>query len=193
MVLHPKTAPAWLNKSDSIELPKEATGSTLTIGFGWQVPYDEHSDFDLDASAIGVKGDRVYSDEYFVFFNYQRTPDNSIVHTGDNQGTDGDQETILVNLGTLPSDLDKIIFPVSIYDADDRGQTFSQVRDAYIRIIAPGNKEIARYRFDEEASDAPAAISGELYRSHEKWMFRAVGQTFASGLVGVATAFSLNI
>jgi tellurium resistance protein TerD len=188
----PVVAAAQLDKGGSIELAPETSRTTLTIGLGWEATDGNGSDFDLDASAIGTKGGRVYSDQYFVFFNNLSAPDNSIVHTGNNAGIDGDQETILVNLAALPTDLDIVIFAVSIYDADDRGQNFSQVRNAYIRITTPGGHEIACYDFSGETTET-AMIFGELYRFRGKWKFRAVGQGYASGLLGIALDFGVNV
>ncbi|WP_267892842.1 DUF742 domain-containing protein [Streptomyces sp. NBRC 110028] len=86
---------ASLDKGGSIELTPEASGITLSVGLGWEVPDCNGTDFDLDAAAIGAKEGQVYSDQYFVFFNNLRAPDNSIVHTGNEAGVDGDKETIL--------------------------------------------------------------------------------------------------
>lgn len=185
--------PAWLSKGGSIELTTEASGATLVVGLGWEVPKGNGPDFELDASAIGTKGGMVYSGHYFVFFNNLRGPNNSIVHTGDDAGMDGDRETILINLAALPADLDKVVFPVSIYEAEGRHQNFGQVRNAYIRITALGGREIAHYSFSEETATETAMIFGELYRFRGKWNFRAVGQGYASGLRGIAMDFGVNV
>ncbi len=36
-------------------------------------------------------------------------------------------------------------------------------------------------------------IFGELYRNGTEWKFRAVGQGYASGLVGIAQDFGVNV
>src|SRR5437763_10791898 len=95
-----------LSKGGNVSLTKEAPGLTaVTVGLGWDVRTTTGSDFDLDASAIAVNGGgKVFSDKHFVFFNNTATPDQSIVHTGDNvdgQG-EGDDERINVNLAALP-------------------------------------------------------------------------------------------
>ncbi len=128
-----------LSKGGNVSLTKEAPGLTaVTVGLGWDVRTTTGTDFDLDASAIAVNTQgKVYSDAHFVFFNNKQTPDNTIVHTGDNRtgAGEGDDEAINVNLAALPADIDKIVFPVSIYDAENRSQNFGQVRNAYIRIV----------------------------------------------------------
>jgi tellurium resistance protein TerD len=187
-----------LSKGGNVSLTKEAPGLTaVTVGLGWDVRSTTGTDFDLDASAIAVnQGGKVVSDGHFVFFNNKSTPDQTIVHPGDNRtgAGDGDDEAINVNLAGLPADVDKIVFPVSIYDAETRSQNFGQVRNAYIRIVnQAGSTEIARYDLSEDAATETAMVFGELYRNGAEWKFRAVGQGYASGLVGIAKDFGVNL
>ncbi|CAM5422697.1 hypothetical protein SMICM304S_04367 [Streptomyces microflavus] len=75
------------------------------------------------------------------------------------------------------------MFPVSIHDAQSRGQSFGQVRNAFIRVVNRANGvELARYDLSEDASTETAMVFGELYRHGAEWKFRAVGQGYASGL-----------
>ena len=94
----------------------------------------------------------------------------------------------------MPADVDKIVFPVSIYEAENRQQSFGQVRNAYIRVVnqADGN-ELARYDLTEDASTETAMVFGELYRNGAEWKFRAIGQGYASGLRGIAQDFGVNV
>ncbi|MFJ3900051.1 TerD family protein [Streptomyces sp. NPDC090025] len=187
-----------LSKGGNVSLTKEAPGLTaVTVGLGWDVRTTTGTDFDLDASAIGVDvSGRVVGDTYFVFFNNKATPDQTIVHTGDNRTGEGggDDEQINVNLAGLAPTVDKIVFPVSIYDAVNRSQNFGQVRNAYIRIVnQAGGAEIARYDLSEDAAVETAMVFGELYRNGAEWKFRAVGQGYASGLEGIARDFGVNL
>ncbi|GAC50409.1 TerD family protein [Gordonia aichiensis] len=187
-----------LSKGGNVSLTKEAPGLTaVAVGLGWDARTTTGVDFDLDASAIACGPDkRVLSDQHFVFFNNLRSPEGSIEHTGDNltgEG-DGDDEVINVDLAGTPPTIDSIVFPVSIYDADSRGQSFGQVRNAYIRVINRANgSEIARYDLSEDASTETAMVFGELYRNGADWKFRAVGQGYASGLAGIARDFGVNV
>jgi tellurium resistance protein TerD len=187
-----------LTKGGNVSLTKEAPGLTaVTVGLGWDARTTDGSAFDLDASAIGCKADgKAASDQHFVFFNNLKSPDGSIEHTGDNLTGEGggDDEQIKVNLAGAPAELDKVVFPVSIYDADTRNQNFGQVRNAFIRIINQAdNSEIARYDLSEDASTETAMVFGELYRSGSDWKFRAVGQGYTSGLAGIARDFGVNV
>ncbi|OHV37523.1 MULTISPECIES: TerD family protein [Pseudofrankia] len=187
-----------LSKGGNVSLSKEAPGLTsMIVGLGWDARTTTGSDFDLDASAIACRADgRVLSDQYFIFFNNLKSPDGAIEHQGDNltgEG-EGDDEQVKVNLANLPAEIDKIVFPVSIYDAEARQQSFGQVRNAFIRIVNDlGGAEIARYDLSEDASTETAMIFGEVYRHGSDWKFRAVGQGYATGLRGIAQDYGVNV
>ncbi|MBX6387617.1 MAG: TerD family protein [Frankia sp.] len=187
-----------LTKGGNVSLSKEAPGLTnIVVGLGWDARTTTGIDFDLDASAIACRADgKVLNDQYFIFFNNLRSPDGSIEHMGDNltgEG-EGDDEQVKVNLAALPPEIDKIVFPVSIYDADARQQSFGQVRNAFIRIVnAQGGAEIARYDLSEDASTETAMVFGEVYRHGADWKFRAVGQGYATGLRGIAQDYGVNV
>ncbi|MED7952512.1 TerD family protein [Streptomyces sp. BE20] len=187
-----------LAKGGNVSLTKEAPGLTAVIvGLGWDVRTTTGADYDLDASALLCNAvGKVLSDGHFVFFNNLRSPDGSVEHSGDNLtgGGDGDDEQIKVDLATVPAEVAKVVFPVSIYDADARHQSFGQVRNAFIRVVNQANgQEIARYDLTEDASTETAMVFGELYRSGAEWKFRAIGQGYASGLRGIATDYGVNV
>ncbi|MFJ8696107.1 TerD family protein [Streptomyces roseolilacinus] len=187
-----------LSKGGNVSLTKAAPNLTaVTVGLGWDVRTTTGTDFDLDASALLLNAQgKVATDGNFVFFNNLKSPDGSVEHTGDNltgEG-EGDDEQIKVNLATVPADVDKIVFPVSIYDAETRQQSFGQVRNAFIRVVNQANdEELARYDLSEDASTETAMVFGELYRHGVEWKFRAIGQGYASGLRGIAQDFGVNV
>jgi tellurium resistance protein TerD len=187
-----------LSKGGNVSLSKEAPGlSAVIVGLGWDVRTTTGTDFDLDASALLVDGNgKVPSDGHFVFFNNLKSPEGSVEHTGDNltgEG-EGDDEQIKVNLAGVPANVERIVFPVSIHDAEGRGQSFGQVRNAFIRVVnQAGGAELARYDLSEDASTETAMVFGELYRNGAEWKFRAVGQGYASGLRGIAQDFGVNV
>ena len=187
-----------LTKGGNVSLSKEAPGLTaVLVGLGWDARTTTGTDFDLDASAIMVNADgKVLSNSHFIFFNNTTSPEGSVEHTGDNLTGEGagDDEAIKVNLASVPAEVDKIIFPVSIYEAETRSQGFGQVRNAFIRIVnQTGGTEIARYDLTEDASTETAMVFGELYRNGADWKFRAVGQGYASGLSGIARDYGVTV
>jgi len=187
-----------LSKGGNVSLTKAAPNLTsVMVGLGWDVRTTTGADFDLDASAIICNASgKVISDQHFVFFNNLRSPDASVEHQGDNltgEG-EGDDEQVKVNLAGLATEADKVVFTVSIYDAETRGQSFGQVQNAFIRVVNNAdNNELARYDLTEDASTETAMVFGELYRHGNEWKFRAIGQGYASGLRGIALDYGVNV
>jgi tellurium resistance protein TerD len=187
-----------LSKGGNVNLSKEAPGlNKIIVGLGWDARATDGAAFDLDASAFLVKLDgKVRSDNDFCFYNNKVVGDGAVQHMGDNLtgAGEGDDECVKVELSKVPSDLDKIVFAVTIHDAEARGQNFGQVSHAYIRIVnEEGGAEIARYDLSEDASTETAMIFGEIYRVGADWKFKAVGQGFAGGLGPLATSFGVSV
>lgn len=187
-----------LSKGGNVNLSKEAPGlNKIVVGLGWDARATDGVAFDLDASAFLVKLDgKVRSDNDFCFYNNKVVADGAVQHAGDNlTGVgEGDDETVKVELAKIPADLDKVVFAVTIHEAETRKQNFGQVSHAYIRVINEENgQEIARYDLSEDASIETAMIFGEIYRIGSDWKFKAVGQGFAGGLGPLAKSFGVNV
>ncbi|MGV8898598.1 MAG: TerD family protein [Burkholderiaceae bacterium] len=186
-----------LQKGGNVNLSKEAPSLTkMVIGLGWDPRATDGAAFDLDGSAFLLKTDgKARSDADFIFYNNLKSTDGSVTHAGDNtsgQG-DGDDEKIMIDLSSVPADVDKIAIGVTIHDAEARKQNFGMVAKAYIRCLdANGDKEIARYDLSEDSSTETAMIFGEVYRAGAEWKFKAVGQGFAGGLGPLARSFGIS-
>jgi len=187
-----------LSKGGNISLSKtDPTLKNIIVGLGWDARPTDGADFDLDASAFMVKEDgKVRSDSDFIFYNQTKSSCGSVEHTGDNrtgQG-DGDDETLVVLLDKVPADIQRIIFTVTIHDADVRKQNFGQVSHAYVRVVNRDNdNEVTRYDLSEDASIETAMIFGEIYKHGSEWKFKAVGQGYAGGLAALAKQYGINI
>lgn len=186
-----------LVKGGNVSLSKEApTMNVAMVGLGWDARVTDGQPFDLDASVFAVGDDgKVLSDQHFIFFNNKTSPDGAVEHQGDNRTGegDGDDESLKIKLDAVPGDVDKIIFVVTIHDAQARRQSFGQVSGAFIRLVNDDNQtEVARYDLTEDASTETAMLFGELYRHNGEWKFRAVGQGYAGGLASVCAQYGIN-
>jgi len=187
-----------LSKGGNVNLSKEAPGlNKIVVGLGWDARATDGAAFDLDASAFLVKMDgKVRSDSDFCFYNNKVVAGGAVQHAGDNTtgAGEGDDETIKVELSKIPADLDKVVFAVTIHEAETRKQNFGQVNHAYIRVVnEEGGQEIARYDLSEDASVETSMIFGEIYRIGADWKFKAVGQGFAGGLGPLASSFGVSV
>jgi tellurium resistance protein TerD len=187
-----------LQKGGNVSLSKEAPGLTeVIVGLGWDARVTDGAKFDLDASIfiVGETG-KVLDDNSFIFYNNKTSADGSVEHMGDNQtgAGDGDDEQATVKLTGLAAAVKKLVFAVTIHDAEARKQSFGQVANAYIRVVNKADgKELARYDLSEDASTETAMIFGELYRAGEEFKFKAIGQGFAGGLKPLAEAHGVSI
>ncbi len=190
--------PISLQKGGNVNLSKEAPGlSEVTVGLGWDVRATDGAAFDLDATAFLLNASgKVRTDTDFIFYNNRKTPEGSVEHLGDNTSGagEGDDEVVQVKLNQVPADVDKVVFSVTIHEAEARRQSFGQVSKAFIRVVNKAdNKELARYDLSEDGSTETALIFGELYRAGSDWKFRAVGQGFQGGLGPLAKNFGVNV
>jgi tellurium resistance protein TerD len=166
---------------ETVTIPK------FTVGLGWDANSSSTGyDFDLDASAfmLGENG-KIPADEFFVFYNNLKSPDQAVVHTGDNltgEG-EGDDESIRVDLAKVDPRVNEIIFVVTIHESENRRQNFGQVRNAFIRIYDENTgEEIMRYDLDEDFSIETAVEFGRLYKRGGQWKFEAIGTGQRYGL-----------
>ena len=187
-----------LQKGGNVNLSKEApTMSKMVVGLGWDTRATDGAAFDLDAVGFVLNNaGKVRKDSDFIFFNNKQNAEGSVVHGGDNRtgDGDGDDETILIDLSKMPSDVEKVAVCVVIYDAEGRKQNFGQVSRAYVRILNDANQqEVARYDLSEDGSTEAAMIFGEVYRNGGDWKFKAVGQGFKGGLGPLAGSYGVNV
>ena len=191
--------PVNLSKGQKVDLTKGNPGlSKLIVGLGWDAnKYDGGSDFDLDASAFlcGDNG-KVSADSDFIFYSNLKHSSGAVEHTGDNTTGlgDGDDEVIKVDLSLVPANVSRIDFTVTIYEAENRGQNFGQVSNAYIHIMDETNgTELIRYDLGEDFSIETAIVVGELYRHNGEWKFNAIGSGFQGGLHALCQNFGVNV
>lgn len=187
-----------LQKGGNVSLTKADAGLKVVLaGLGWDQRVTDGSAFDLDASVfmVGENG-KVLSDANFIFYGQKTSPCGSVEHQGDNRTGegDGDDEQVKIDLSKVPADVKKLVFAVTIHEAEQRKQNFGMVSNAFIRMCNNESQvELARFDLSEDASVETAMIFGELYLNNGEWKFKAVGQGFAGGLPTLATAHGVNL
>lgn len=185
-----------LSKGGKVDLSKEDPGlNKVLVGLGWDPRVTDGADFDLDASVFMLdESGKCSKQENFVFYNNVDSPCGSVHHTGDNRTGEGegDDEAIQINLSKVPADVLKMVFAVTIHDADKLNLNFGQVANSFIRIVnEETNNELAMYELGEDYSTETAMIFGELYRHNGSWKFGAVGQGFTGGLAAMLPTYGL--
>jgi tellurium resistance protein TerD len=165
----------------SISAPK------FTVGLGWDANSSSTGEaFDLDASVfiLGANG-KLVSDNHLIFYNNLKSPDEAVIHAGDNLtgAGDGDDEQVVVDLSKIADTVNEICFVVTIHQAEARRQNFGQIRNSFIRIVdGANNTELVKYELDEDFSIETAVEFGRLYKRNNEWKFEAVGAGLKGGL-----------
>ena len=157
------------------------------IGLGWDTNSSSTGvEFDLVASAFILGENRkILSEKHFIFYNNLNSPNDAVIHTGDNRtgDGDGDDEQIIVDLSKIDNDATEICIVITIHDADIRKQNFGQVRNSFIRIIdANSNNELLKYELEEDFSIETAVEFGRIYKRNGEWKFEAVGVGMKGGI-----------
>ena len=187
-----------LKKGGNISLSQtDSNLRHILIGLGWEARLTDGAPFDLDATAfmVGENG-KVRNDEDFIFYHELESKCGSVVHTGDDAvgGGGGDDEALKIDFEKVPDAIKRVIICVTIYEADERGQNFGQVDNAFMRIVnLDNNIEIARFDLTEDYSTETAMIFGEVYRHNNEWKFKAVGQGFSGGLESLCHKFGVQV
>ncbi|MFE2018136.1 TerD family protein [Streptomyces sp. NPDC059499] len=172
-------------KGSNVPLDAMAVRAVLRWTPGAGVP-------DVDASALllGASG-RVRSDEDFVFYNQPRHPSGLVRRLPKRSAAGGLTDTIEADLSALDPSVDQVVIAASCDEA-----AFEQVRDLRISLYDSASADgdpLAVFDVRAETGEETAIICGELYRRGDGWKFRAVGQGYPTGLVGLATAFGISV
>ena len=165
------------------------------IGLGWDTnSYSTGVDFDLDASVFILgENKKILSDKHFVFYNNLNSPNDAVVHSGDNLtgDGDGDDEQVIVDLSKIDANATEICVVITIHDAENRKQNFGQVRNSFIRIVdANSNQELLKYELEEDFSVETAVEFGRIYKRNGEWKFEAVGAGMKGGLHDYLTKYN---
>lgn len=187
-----------LTKGQNVSLSKtDPSLKNVLVGLGWDARSTDGQDFDLDASVfMATENGKVPSDRHFIFYNQLVSPCGGIEHTGDNLtgDGDGDDESVIVRLDKVESNIKSLFITVTIHDAEARRQNFGQVSNAFVRIVNNDTSdEIVRFDLSEDYSTETAMVFGEIYRHNGEWKFRAIGQGYTGGLYSLCQQYGVNV
>ena len=91
----------------------------------------------------------------------------------------------------IRNDIAKIIFVVTIHNAQLKRQTFGMVENSYVRLLDAENdeKEVCRFNLKENGSTVTSVIFAELYRDGNEWRFKAIGDGKIADLNGILSLY----
>ena len=181
-----------LQKNEILDLTKRNPGlKKVTLGAGWDIS-NGGLDFDIDIAAFLLDANNKFNTvSNVIFFNNKQG--QGIALSGDNRtgAGEGDDETILIDLENINPSIQKIVFVVTIHEAQSRRQTFGTVNNSYVRLLDTQNndRELCRFNLKADGSTATSVLFAELYRDMGEWQFKAVGEGKIADLNGVLALY----
>ena len=179
-----------LNKNDILDLTKRNPGlKKVSLGAGWDIA-NNGLDYDLDIAAFLLDSNNKFNTvSNIIFFNNKESQGISLA--GDNRtgAGEGDDEVININLEEINPNIAKIVFVVTIHEAQAKRQTFGMVENSYVRLVDLENnkREICRFNLKENGSTATSVIFAELNRKGSE--FKAIGEGKIADLNGVLALY----
>ncbi|MCX5390627.1 TerD family protein [Streptomyces sp. NBC_00094] len=143
---------------------------------------------EVDASALLLDASgRVRGDGDLVFYNQPVHASGAVRLTGQVR----DEERRVADWLEIDTERVEPAVQRIVITASSEHGTFGQVPGLHIRTVsATTGEQLALYEVDD-ASTETAFLLGEFYRRDGAWKFRAVGQGYDSGLVGLAEDFGI--
>ena len=181
-----------LNKNDILDLTKRNPGlKKVSLGAGWDIA-NNGLDYDLDIAAFLLDSNNKFNTvSNIIFFNNKEGQGISLA--GDNRtgAGEGDDEVININLEEINPNIAKIVFVVTIHEAQAKRQTFGMVENSYVRLVDLENnkREICRFNLKENGSTATSVIFAELNIKGSEWQFKAIGEGKIADLNGVLALY----
>ena len=186
-----------LGKDAGLDLSKNDGLSKISVMLGWDTEsYQGDFDFDLDAEAFLLNSNgRVRNVQDLVFYKNLNHVSGAVEHQGDNSVLKGgaDGEVIKVDLAKIPANIQKIVFTVTIDDAEFREQNFSMAH-TYIAIVDDANgEELVNCQLDENYGEATAIVVGEIVRHKGVWKFRPLKEGLQGTLYDLCIRYGVNV
>jgi tellurite resistance protein TerA len=162
-------------------------GETLTVAFAWSPAAGRDVDADASAYLLAASG-KVRGDADMVFYNQPLGGDGGIRFAASSGRGAFD-----VDLARIPVDIERIVFCVTVHEAQAKSQTLALLDGAEIIVSPAGGAAALRFRPQLAGASEAAMTFGELYRRNGQWKFRAVGQGFNGGLAPLARSFGIEV
>ena len=181
-----------LNKNDILDLTKKNPGlKKVSLGAGWDIA-NNGLDYDLDIAAFLLDSNNKFNTvSNIIFFNNKESQGISLAGDNITGAGEGDDEVININLEEINPNIAKIVFVVTIHEAQAKRQTFGMVENSYVRLVDLENnkREICRFNLKENGSTATSVIFAELNRKGSEWQFKAIGEGKIADLNGVLALY----
>lgn len=178
-----------VTRGQKADLTKKHPGLTeVIIEMGWD---NGGRNIEIDAAAFMLQSNgKCRGDEDFIFYGNPTGRNGGVqIQNAAAPGT----AKIKINLNTVPPDVAKIAFTLTIYEGPQRGHSFGQVPSAYLRVANLGNEELLRFNMGREFQTETAIVVAELYRHSGEWKLNSIAMGYQGGLAALCGGFGIEV
>ncbi|MFD9192890.1 restriction endonuclease [Streptomyces phaeochromogenes] len=164
---------------------EDGTGDHNRLGMFWT------GQVALDVCALVCHGNRVLSDEHFVFFNNPRTPDGTVRALA---AAAPDKAAIGVSFDALPERADRLVLVAAVDPEINPDADLSGFTEAGIRLSDASGTELGRLDVSDGRADETALVLGSFRRrTGGDWDFVLGGKGYRGGLEELIREYGIDV
>ncbi|CAM5440697.1 MULTISPECIES: restriction endonuclease [Streptomyces] len=180
-----RPAPAEESAERTPEPPEEDGAAGNILGMNWS------GSVALDVCALVCQGNRVLSDDHFVFYNNPRTPDGTVRMLS---GFAPDRAAMQVVFEALPATADRLVLVAAIDPEADPHADLSGFTDARIRLVDESGTEQGQLEVSDGRPGETALVLGSFRRrANGDWDFVIGGKGYEGGLEALVQEYGIEV
>ncbi|KOG59669.1 restriction endonuclease [Streptomyces griseoflavus] len=180
-----RPAPAEERAERTPEPPEEDGAAGNILGMNWS------GSVALDVCALVCQGNRVLSDDHFVFYNNPRTPDGTVRMLS---GFAPDRAAMQVVFEALPATADRLVLVAAIDPEADPHADLSGFTDARIRLVDESGQEQGQLEVSDGRPGETALVLGSFRRrANGDWDFVIGGKGYEGGLEALVQEYGIEV
>ncbi|MFI9227649.1 restriction endonuclease [Streptomyces rimosus] len=180
-----RPAPAEESAERAPEPPEEDGAAGNILGMNWS------GSVALDVCALVCQGNRVLSDDHFVFYNNPRTPDGTVRMLS---GFAPDRAAMQVVFEALPATADRLVLVAAIDPEADPHADLSGFTDARIRLVDESGVEQGQLEVSDGRPGETALVLGSFRRrANGDWDFVIGGKGYEGGLEALVQEYGIEV
>ncbi|WP_206503079.1 restriction endonuclease [Streptomyces chrestomyceticus] len=165
--------------------PEAERDAGSILGMNWS------GSVSLDVCALVCQGNRVLSDDHFVFYNNPRTPDGTVRMLS---GFAPDRAAIQVDFDALPAAADRFVLVAAVDPETDPHADLSGFTDACIRLVDASGTELGELEVSDGRSGETALVLGSFRRrANGDWDFVLGGKGYEGGLEALVQEYGIEV
>jgi tellurium resistance protein TerD len=184
-----------MKRGSNVALTREIPGLTgLVFGVRWNAGAEKTLADNLVVATILCDGNsKAISAEHFVFFNQLTEPSMSVRQLERAMGKDAEQ--IEISLAEVPPGISRIVVVLYVNEGPGLRRSLGRLSEVGVRVLdLADNKELVRSEnLAPVLNDETALALGEIYRYNSDWKFKVIGESYSTGVAGLAKDYGVML